>query len=30
MERIREHAGARAGYVQREFPGVLDQVMASG
>jgi DNA-binding FadR family transcriptional regulator len=28
MERMREHAGARARYVQRKFPDVLDQVMA--
>ena len=28
MERKREHVGARARYVQRTFPDVLDQVMA--
>lgn len=28
MERMREHVGAHARYVQRKFPDVLDQVMA--
>jgi hypothetical protein len=28
MERMREHVGAHASYVQRKFPDVLDQVMA--